>query len=120
MLLMLAPMEGISDVLVRDLLSSLGAMDLAVTEFIRVAHRPLTAGTLLRECPELESGGKTPSGTPVLVQLLGGDPELVAESAHIAAELGAPGIDLNFGCPAKRVNGSDGGAVLLKDPHRLT
>lgn len=113
-------MEGISDAIVRDLLSSLGAMDVCVTEFIRVAHQPITANTLLRECPELKAGGRTPSGTKVLVQLLGGEPEYVAESAHIAAELGAPGIDLNFGCPAKKVNGSDGGAALLKNPHRLT
>jgi tRNA-dihydrouridine synthase C len=119
-ILILAPMEGISDALVRDLLSSLGGMDLCVTEFIRVAHQPLKAETILRECPELKHGGVTPSGTPVLVQLLGGEPEHVAESAHIAAELGAPGIDLNFGCPAKKVNGSDGGAALLKSPHRLT
>src|SRR5262245_42093317 len=105
-LLMLAPMEGISDVLVRELLSSLGAMDLSVTEFIRVSHRPVTPEVFLRECPELAKGGRTASGTPVLVQLLGGEPEHVAESARIAAELGAPGIDLNFGCPAKRVNGS--------------
>src|SRR5262245_8180689 len=120
MRLFLAPMEGISDSIVRELLSSLGAMDVCVTEFIRVAHHPITAPVLLRECPELMNGGRTASGTPVLVQLLGGEPEHVAESAHIAAELGAPGIDLNFGCPAKRVNGSDGGAALLREPHRLT
>lgn len=119
-ILILAPMEGISDDIVRDILSALGGMDLCVTEFIRVAHRPLVPAVLRRECPELASGGRTPSGTPVLVQLLGGDPEHVAESARIACDLGALGIDLNFGCPARAVNGSDGGAALLKAPHRLT
>lgn len=113
-------MEGISDAIVRDLLGALGAMDLCVTEFIRVAHRPVPTRVLLRECPELETGGHTPSGVPVLVQLLGGEPHHVAKSAARAAELGAVGIDLNFGCPAKKVNGSDGGASLLRAPHRLT
>jgi tRNA-dihydrouridine synthase C len=113
-------MEGISDDIVRELLSGLGGMDFCVTEFIRVAHRPQTAEHLLRECPELLRGGRTSSGTPVLVQLLGGEPEHVAESARIACDLGALGIDLNFGCPARKVNGSDGGAALLKEPSRLT
>jgi tRNA-dihydrouridine synthase C len=119
-ILFLAPMEGISDDIVRDLLSSLGGIDLCVTEFIRVAHRPLTREVLIKECPELHRGGRTPSGTPVLVQLLGGEADHVAESARIACDLGALGIDLNFGCPARKVNGSDGGAAILKEPHRLT
>jgi tRNA-dihydrouridine synthase C len=113
-------MEGISDAIVRDLLSRLGGMDFCVTEFIRVVHRPVPAKVLLRECPELMNGGRTSSGVPVLVQLLGGEPEHVAESAKTAVELGALGIDLNFGCPAKRVNGSDGGASLLREPCRVT
>lgn len=119
-ILALAPMEGISDAIVRDLLGALGGMDLCVTEFIRVAHRRVPARVLLRECPELKNDGKTPSGVPVMVQLLGGEPNHVSASAKLAAELGAPGIDLNFGCPAKRVNGSDGGASLLREPRRLT
>ena len=43
----------------------------------------------------------------------------MAENAARAAELGAPGIDINFGCPAKRVNRSDGGAIILRDPDRV-
>jgi tRNA-dihydrouridine synthase C len=118
--LALAPMEGISDAVVRSMLSELGGMDFCVTEFIRVVQRPVSPRVLLTECPELRLGGVTDSGVPVIVQLLGGDPALVAESAAIAADLGAPGIDLNFGCPAKRVNGHDGGAALLVSPERIT
>lgn len=118
--LALAPMEGISDAIVRRMLSSLGGMDFCVTEFIRVVHGRVPRRVLLRECPELSSGGRTASGVPVLVQLLGGEAEHVAASAALAAELGAIGIDLNFGCPAKRVNGSDGGASLLRCPPRIT
>jgi tRNA-dihydrouridine synthase C len=55
----------------------------------------------------------------VYIQLLGGQPSVVADNAARAAELGAPGIDLNFGCPAKTVNRSDGGAILLREPERV-
>jgi len=64
-------------------------------------------------------GGTTPAGTPVYVQLLGSHPELMAQNARVAVRLGAPGIDLNFGCPTKTVNKSEGGAVLLKTPERI-
>jgi tRNA-dihydrouridine synthase C len=53
---------------------------------------------------------------PVYVQLLGSDPALMAANARRVALLGAPGIDLNFGCPAKTVNRSRGGAALLRTP----
>ena len=87
-ILALAPMEGISDVIVRDLLSRMGGMDFCVTEFIRVAHRAVPEKVLLRNCPELREGGRTRAGVPVLLQLLGGEPELVAETAARAAALG--------------------------------
>ncbi|MDO6805430.1 tRNA-dihydrouridine synthase family protein, partial [Wenyingzhuangia sp. 1_MG-2023] len=58
-------------------------------------------------------------GTPVHIQLLGSDPELMAANAARVAALGAPAIDLNFGCPAKTVNRSQGGAVLLQYTERL-
>jgi tRNA-dihydrouridine synthase C len=53
------------------------------------------------------------------VQLLGSDPSKLAEHAQQAAQLGAVGIDLNFGCPAKTVNKSRGGACLLTEPALL-
>jgi tRNA-dihydrouridine synthase C len=53
------------------------------------------------------------------VQLLGSDPACLADNAAFACSLGAPVIDLNFGCPAKTVNKSRGGAVLLKEPELL-
>lgn len=117
--LALAPMEGVSDAVVRALLSELGGMDLCVTEFIRVTERAVPARILRASCPELDAGGRTPSGTPVTVQLLGSNVPALAETAVRAVELGAPGIDLNFGCPARRVNGHDGGAAVLKTPARV-
>lgn len=62
---------------------------------------------------------QTSSGVPVIPQLLGGQPEPMARNAFRLVEIGAPGIDLNFGCPAKTVNSHDGGAALLKNPSRV-
>lgn len=112
-------MEGVLDWILRDLLSEVGGFDRMVTEFVRVTERLLPAHVYYKYCPELKTGGVTRTGTPVFVQLLGGQVGPMAENAALAAELGAPGIDLNFGCPAKTVNRHDGGASLLKNPSRL-
>jgi tRNA-dihydrouridine synthase C len=112
-------MEGVVDAVMRDMITGIGGVDLCVTEFIRVTDRLLPVSEFVKYCPELKTGARTRAGTPVLVQLLGGQCEPMAENAARAVELGAPGIDLNFGCPAKTVNRHDGGAALLKDPHRI-
>lgn len=119
MRLMLAPMEGVIDHTMRELLTSLGGVDRCVTEFVRVTGQLLPPRVFRRYCPELDSGGVTVAGVPVYLQLLGGQPDVMAENAARAAELGAPGIDLNFGCPAKTVNRSDGGAIILREPRRV-
>jgi tRNA-dihydrouridine synthase C len=117
--LILAPMEGVTDYPMRALLSSLGGFAFCVSEFLRVSHEVPPAKVFLRHVPELKHGSRTSSGVPVQVQLLGGDPGRLAESARVAVELGAWGIDLNFGCPAPTVNRHDGGATLLKYPSRI-
>ena len=118
-LIQLAPMEGVFDWILRDLVSRVGGVDRMVTEFVRVTDRLLPEHVFHRYCPELARGGRTPAGTPVFVQLLGGQPAWLAANAARAADLGAPGIDLNFGCPARTVNRHDGGAALLRDPRRV-
>ncbi|GAB3015478.1 tRNA-dihydrouridine synthase [Bowmanella dokdonensis] len=117
--LILAPMEGVVDHLMRDMLTRIGGFDLCVTEFVRIVDQLLPAKVYHRMCPELHQGGLTPAGTPVRVQLLGQDPDWLAENARQAVELGSHGVDLNFGCPAKTVNKSKGGAVLLKETDSL-
>lgn len=112
-------MEGVVDSVVRDRWTRLGGIDLCVTEFIRVTDRLLPDSVFYKDAPELRTRGLTRAGVPVLVQLLGGQPGPMAENAARLADLGAPGIDLNFGCPAKTVNRHDGGAALLKDPRRV-
>ena len=101
------------------MLTRIGGYDRCVTEFVRVSDQAVPAKVFHRLCPELRLGGRTESGTPVFPQLLGGDPVLMARSARTAVNQGAPGIDLNFGCPAKTVNRRDGGSVLLREPHRV-
>ncbi|EWH10894.1 NifR3/Smm1 family protein [Catenovulum agarivorans DS-2] len=118
--LTLAPMEGVVDFAVRDLLTRFSGFDLCVTEFLRVSQTLLPERSFYRLCPELQTNqGKTPSGVPVRVQLLGNNPDYLAENAVRAIELGSHGVDLNFGCPAKTVNNSKGGAVLLQEPEVL-
>ena len=119
MRLYLAPMEGVVDHLMRDMLTHIGGFDMCVTEFVRVVDQLLPRRVFHRICPELKEGGFTASGTPVRVQLLGQEPQWLAENAVLAVELGSHGVDLNFGCPAKTVNKSKGGAVLLKEPETL-
>ena len=114
--LILAPMEGVLDAIMRDQLTAIGGYERCVTEFVRVSQTLLPRRVFHRYAPELKHGGVTPSGVPVFVQLLGSDPTLMAANAARAVTLGAPGIDLNFGCPAKTVNRSQGGAALLRTP----
>ncbi|MEI7344638.1 tRNA dihydrouridine(16) synthase DusC [Dickeya chrysanthemi] len=116
MRVLLAPMEGVLDSLVRELLTEVNDYDLCITEFLRVVDSRLPVKAFYRLCPELRHGSRTPSGTRVRVQLLGQYPQWLAENAARAVELGSWGVDLNCGCPSKMVNGSGGGATLLKDP----
>jgi tRNA-dihydrouridine synthase C len=112
-------MEGVTDAPMRAVLSAAGGYTYCVSEFVRVSHTVLGPSVFRKRVPELLCGARTPSGLPVQVQLLGGDPGRVAESAANAVAAGATAIDLNFGCPAATVNRHDGGASLLKDPPRV-
>ncbi|MBF7683238.1 tRNA-dihydrouridine synthase [Acinetobacter sp. B5B] len=116
MKLILAPMEGLTDPVMRDVLTRVGHFDWCVTEFIRITNSILPDHVYYNYCPELKNDGKTAAGTPVHVQLLGNDADMLAVNAERAVSLGAPAIDLNFGCPAKTVNKHKGGAILLDEP----
>ncbi|WP_028456160.1 tRNA dihydrouridine synthase [Chitinilyticum litopenaei] len=119
MRILLAPMEGLLDHILRDMLTRVGGIDLCVTEFVRVSGTLLPNRFFQRIAPELLTESHTPAGVPVRVQLLGSDPVCMAENAAKLAELHPCGIDLNFGCPAKTVNRHKGGAILLREPELI-
>ncbi|MDP2163674.1 MAG: tRNA-dihydrouridine synthase [Hydrogenophaga sp.] len=118
-MLLLAPMEGLLDATLRDVITRVGGIDRCVSEFIRVTDTLLPERAFVRVVPELLNGGYTRAGVPVRAQLLGSDPACLADNAARLAGLGPHGIDLNFGCPAKTVNQSRGGAVLLDEPELI-
>jgi len=119
MRILLAPMEGVVDAQMRAVLTQIGGYDRCVTEFVRVTEQLVPNHVFNRFSPELKHGGVTPSGVPVYVQLLGGNAKYMGLNAARVAKLGPLGIDINFGCPSKTVNNSDGGSVLLREPERV-
>lgn len=99
MTLALAPMEGLVDAHMRALLTREEAFDFCVTEFLRITDKLHAERSFRRICPESFNDWKTPSGTPVHLQLLGNHVSAMTDNACRGAELGAPVIDVNFGCP---------------------
>ncbi len=118
-MILLAPMEGLLDHMLRDALTRVGGIDRCVSEFIRITDMLMPNRVFTRIVPELLNGSRTAAGVPVRPQLLGSDPVCMAENAAKLAALGPEGIDLNFGCPAKCVNRHRGGAVLLDEPELI-
>lgn len=112
-------MEGLLDFVLRDILTRVGGVDRCVSEFIRVTSTALPDKVFYRIVPELRHGGRTLAGVPVRPQLLGSDPQCLADNAGRLAQLGPFGVDLNFGCPAKVVNRHGGGAALLQEPEQI-
>lgn len=117
--LLLAPMEGLLDDVLRAVLSRVGGYDCAVSEFARVSGSTLPHRCFRRIVPELDNGSRAVGGMPVRVQLLGSDPVAMAANAAQLAMLAPAAVDLNFGCPAPTVNRHRGGAVLLDEPELL-
>jgi tRNA-dihydrouridine synthase C len=111
--LIVAPMEGVGDRCFRKAMAAIGGFDEAVTEFIRVpsnAHVKSLAAVY-------ESNEIAPF--PLAAQIMGSDPELMADMAREMEKRGAPRIDLNCGCPSNTVTGRGAGSSLLKDPEFL-
>jgi tRNA-dihydrouridine synthase B len=104
----LAPMAGVTDRPFRQLCRELGA-GYVVTEM--VTSNPKLRGT--RKSTWRSSFEGEPS--PIAVQIVGGDPEILAQAAIYNVGLGAQIIDINMGCPAKKVCGKLGGSALLSD-----
>lgn len=111
--LQLAPMEGVGDRSFRKAMASIGGFDEAVRDFLRVP-RNAHVKSLARvyDASELEP-------IPIAAQIMGSDPDLMAEMAQELVQRGAKRIDVNCGCPSNTVTGRGAGSSLLKDPRFL-
>ncbi len=104
----LAPMAGITDYPMRKLVASKGCANL-YSEMVAV-------NAINRKNPKtyrIADVQKEPY--PVIVQLVGNDPKLFTEAAKLTAELGAHSLDINMGCPVKKIVNNNSGSALMKD-----
>ena len=105
----IAPMTGVSDLPFRRAASRLGAPYVA-TEMVACAE-------FSKGRPDVVRRAAVGEGLPLMVvQLVGRDPDHIAEGARLAQAAGAQIIDLNFGCPAREVTGAQCGSALMREP----
>lgn len=109
----LAPAAGVTDSITRRIAKKWGA-DACVTELI-------SAEGLIRKCQKTNALTEfDKSERPIGIQLFGAKPDSMGNAATIAAELNPDFIDINCGCPARKVVGKNGGSSLLKDLNKLS
>lgn len=103
-------MDGITDASFRYITAAYGGADVTITEFVNVETAFYAPQTLIKDLTysELER--------PVVAQIYGHTPEMFYKVAHIVCELGFDGLDINMGCPAKKVAAKGGGAALIRAP----
>jgi tRNA-dihydrouridine synthase B len=104
----LAPMAGITDTVFRRFICRLGGCGLIMTEFVS------SEGMLRQNLKSQRFLYYTEEERPITAQIFGADPERLAEAARMIEDLGFDAIDLNLGCPAKKVV-KCGGSGLLRD-----
>lgn len=110
---LLAPMSGVTDLPFRRLVKKFGA-SLVISEMIASRAMIMQTRDSLKKCQ------KDDSHFPMSVQLAGCDPEVMAEAARLNVDLGADIIDINFGCPVKKVVNGFAGSALMKDEDLAT
>ncbi len=106
----LAPMSGVSDLPFRKMVKKFGA-GLVVSEMIASRAMIIETRQSLQKCSFDQD-----DSMPNVVQLAGCDPQVMAEAAKLNQDLGADIIDINFGCPVKKVVGGNAGSALMKQP----
>jgi nifR3 family TIM-barrel protein len=106
----LSPMDGITDASFRYITAAYGGADVTITEFVNVETASYAPQTLIKDFTysELER--------PVVAQIYGHTPEMFYKVTHMVCELGFDGLDINMGCPAKKVAAKGGGAALIRTP----
>jgi tRNA-dihydrouridine synthase B len=105
---LLAPMSGVTDLPFRKLVKNFGA-SLVISEMIASRAMIMQTRDSLKKCQ------KDDSHYPMSVQLAGCDPQVMAEAAKLNEDLGADIIDINFGCPVKKVINGFAGSALMRD-----
>ncbi|MGH7830718.1 MAG: tRNA dihydrouridine synthase, partial [Candidatus Binatia bacterium] len=106
----LSPMDGVTDASFRFITAKHGGPDVTLTEFVNVEAALYASQTLIKDLTysEIER--------PVVAQIYGHTPELFYRVAHMVCELGFDGLDINMGCPAKKVAAKGSGAALILTP----
>ena len=110
--LILAPMEGVTDLAFRQVVAKAGRPDLFYTEFTNVSSYASEKG----RHNALERLTITEADKPIIAQIWGKNPDHFSELSHALESLGFAGVDLIFGCPDKHVNKAGGGAAMIKTP----
>lgn len=106
-------MEGVTNAALREVLASYGPIGLVCSEFVRISGGRISRSYLARQVEKLP-------GVPLSVQIMGNDPELMAEAGAVVAGAGADVVDLNLGCPTNAAVRKGVGAALLKQPELLS
>ena len=103
-------MDGVTDASFRFVTAKHGRPDVILTEFVNIQSAPYAPELMLRDFTysEIER--------PIVAQIYGKTPELFYKVAHIVGELGFDGLDINMGCPAKKVAAAGCGAALIREP----
>ena len=106
----LSPMDGVTDASFRFITAKHGGPDVTMTEFVNIQSAFYSPGTLLKDFlySEIER--------PAVAQIYGKTPDLFYRVAHVVCELGFDGLDINMGCPAKKVAATGCGAALIRTP----
>jgi tRNA-dihydrouridine synthase B len=111
--LVLAPLAGHTDTLFRQTIKSLGGCGMVVSELVS------TEGMTRHQDRTLDITRFEESERPISIQIFGSDPVRMAESALMVQKMGADIVDINVGCPVKKVVRQGGGSNLLRDLPRL-
>jgi len=106
----LAPMDGVTDVVCRTMVVRHGKPDVVFTEFTHVEGLIRASQRLLQDFKYSDTE------RPVVAQIYGHRPEFFYLATHVVCELGFDGVDINMGCPAKKVVSKNCGAGLIREP----
>ena len=107
----LAPMDGVTNTAYRQVVRRLNPEVVLFSEFTSVDG-------LVRSEHVRQRLAHEPCEHPLFMQLFGNDPETFAEASRMVADRGMLGVDINMGCPAKRIVHSQHGSALMREPDR--